>query len=753
MVYVGSSWVELDYWTSPSWGSYDARLRVLAYSTQDIASNTSRIYFKLQKRVTGGSAYQYDPLDFQITGSGAKGDSHSATQTWTFGSVSDTSWVDVGGDTSDMYWSSVKHNDDGTLTLTANAEGDRILGGSFDTDITIQLPTIARASKPTGSPNPLTIGSSGATLTINTNRKSSSFMHTVKVQCGSWSWTSSARAVGASVNVTIPYSVIAQFSATSKSASATVTCTTFSGTTQIGSAQTCSVTFQINTSVDHPNIGTVTLSEGNARVASIVATPNTFVQGISTLEVSAPITVSGSYTQLDKVTVANGADNKTYTLSGTSGTLNYSCANNRTTWLTITAYDKRGTTAVSKPAWTLLSYAPLTLTASVGRVSATGSTATGQISGVAYGGDYGQSTNSLTVTYRWKLHDSTTWTDGSQTYTLPISGSGQQNYSHAITFSESFDYQYQYDIEFTVNDLFSTAVYTCQLMQGLPIISWDENEVDVFGNLHIHDRDNPTVWQDVFYGFDGLAMGDGVKNILMNLTPTETKSGITYTKNGDGSVSCSGTYTANSWHYIGEITLEAGTYILSGCPYGGGTSTYTLRASNTNDSGLGTDSGNGVTITLTQVTTVVVRIYAYSNDISGKTFFPMLRDARIASSVYHRGAPSNYALMPSWNYKSFSNTGNGITSGAVRWITFGRICYAVFYDVQMTAVSHSHNSLILSGMPKADNAILFLLSNFGTGSYSAMRVKIDTDGCVYFHYAGSSLATQYYGQVIYLIKT
>ena len=74
MVYVGSSWVELDYWTSPSWGDYDARLRVLAYSVQDITSNTSTVYFKLQKRVTGGSAYQYDNLDFEISCTDAQGD-------------------------------------------------------------------------------------------------------------------------------------------------------------------------------------------------------------------------------------------------------------------------------------------------------------------------------------------------------------------------------------------------------------------------------------------------------------------------------------------------------------------------------------------------------------------------------------------------------------------------------------------------------------------------------------------------------
>ena len=622
---LGTSWTQIasDGFT---YLGYSGTAYVYAkLNRQDIANNKS--YVDLELRIYHSVWVQSYDTDFYLSGYGWLGYAYRS--------------FDAGTTTIMSSQITVNHNADGTGSFTATGgyeyKGIGVSATQF-TSSSQSLPTIARASKPTASPNPLTIGSSGATLTVTTNRKASSFMHTVKVQCGSWSWTSSARAVGASVNVTVPYTVIAQFSATSKTATATVTCTTFSGTTQIGSAQTCSVTFQINTSVDHPNIGTVTLSEGNARVASIVATANTFVQGISTLEVSAPITVSGDYTELAKVTVANGADNKTYTLSGTSGTLNYSCANNRTTWLTITAYDKRGTTAVSKPSWTLLSYAPITLTASVGRVSATGSTATGQISGVAYGGDYGQSTNSLTVTYRWKLHDSATWTTGSQTYTLSISGDGQQNYSHAITFDEAFDYQYQYDIEFTVNDLFSTAVYTCQLMQGLPILSWDETEVDVWGNLHIHDRTDPYVYQDIMDGFDAVLEHGGQKNLLQITGATVTRNGITYTNNGDGTWKVNGTATADSYGIISDgyncLPFDY-PVTLSGCPSGGSLSTYYLQFYWYDGANIARDFGEGVTVTPSGTTARNIAIYIKSGvTVNNLVFKPMIRDARIASNAF-----------------------------------------------------------------------------------------------------------------------
>lgn len=732
MATLNSSWQVLNS-TTVSGSGYTVVFRLYGkLNSQDVANNRSNISLSWDYETTYGWITSYDAQDY-LTNAGWNDATYREYRT----SGTLRSWT-----------GNISHNADGTKS--SSATGRTRMGGmgvdTGDVSATFTLPTIPRASQPTASPNPLTIGSSGATLTVNTNRKSSSFTHTIKVQCGSWSWTSSARAVGASVNVTVPYSVIAQFSATSKTATATVTCTTFNGTTQIASAKTCSVTFQINTSVDHPNIGTVTLSEGNARVASIVATADTFVQGISTLEVSAPITVSGSYTQLDKVTVANGADNQTYTLSGTSGTLNYSCANNRTTWLTITAYDKRGTTAVSKPAWTLLPYAPITMTASVGRVSATGSTATGQISGVAYGGDYGQSTNSLIVTYRWKLHDSTTWTTGSQTYTLSISGSGQQNYSHAITFDEAFDYQYQYDIEFTVNDLFSTAVYTCQLMQGLPIMSWDENEVDVFGNLHIHDRDNPTVWQDVMQGFDAVFDYNGQKNLLPITATTTTVSGVTFTVNSDGTIKANGTSNGTNYIVISPRNMAlSGDYIFSGCPSGGAATTYRMDIRTEGGGAEWYDTGDGVECSLNGNYYAVIRFTSgvVFNDF---IFKPMLRDARIASDAFIR-----FGAMPCYDVnitKAISN----ISDVEFAFVTvYGRLCIANLKFTVSSTITNS-TAVLFTGLPPAKRTYR---TSFGetTGATKQIRVLVNTVGSFQNAWTSGGIpAGQYEGEIIYVMQ-
>ena len=72
---------------------------------------------------------------------------------------------------------------------------------------------------------------------------------------------------------------------------------------------------------------------------------------------------------------------------------------------------------------------------------------------------------------------------------------------------------------------------------------------------------------------------------------TQTTNGITFTDNGDGTVTANGTATANAYFYIQGVAtntpLEKRNYWLSGCPEGGSELTYYLNAANKNDTGSG----------------------------------------------------------------------------------------------------------------------------------------------------------------------
>lgn len=612
MTTLSTSWTKLAEESvsySPWAGTFSLWARIVS---TDVANNRTKVAYDWDFETTAGtSVSSYDAQDY-VTGAG-----------WneaTYRTYSGSGTLRSGEE-----W--ISHNADGTKSSSCSGR-TRMGGIGVDTDwvsASFDLPTIPRASVPTASPNPRRIWQGGAPLTVYTNRKSSSFTHTITVSCGSWSTTKTG--VTTSTEFNIPYTVGAQFASNTNYATATVTCVTYNGSTNIGT-KTCSVTLQINTEQDHANIGTITIEDTNARTSAVTQDDSVYVTNISTLKATIPFTVSGSYTQLASATVTCGTKTQTYTLSGTSQTITFTFDKVNVSSLSVAVSDKRANIVRGSKSWTLLAYSPVTATATVGRTSATGSTAVGQISGVAYGGEYGASTNSLTISYRYKEHDASSWTDGAETFTKSLN-SGQQTYTQAMTFSEAFDYQKQYDIQFIVNDLFNTATYTAQLMQGLPILSWDETEVDVFGDLHIHDRDNPTVWQDVMQGFDGILAYGGQKNFYVSFA-TQTVSGITGTLNADSSYKVVGTATANAWLGYGTTHLSAGDYILSGGKDG---VNVMLRDSSGNYVGESI-GGNEFKFTVTSAAAYRCYISVLNGMTVNTTVYPMIRDARLASDTF-----------------------------------------------------------------------------------------------------------------------
>lgn len=82
------------------------------------------------------------------------------------------------------------------------------------------------------------------------------------------------------------------------------------------------------------------------------------------------------------------------------------------------------------------------------------------------------------------------------------------------------------------------------------------------------------------------------KNLLNyeNFEPTYTKNGISFTNNGDGTVTASGTATVTTFYYFSDNIDLLGYYTLSGCPSGGSTTTYLMGfgGSNFADIGSGT---------------------------------------------------------------------------------------------------------------------------------------------------------------------
>lgn len=171
---------------------------------------------------------------------------------------------------------------------------------------------------------------------------------------------------------------------------------------------------------------------------------------------------------------------------------------------------------------------------------------------------------------------------------------------------------------------------------------------------------------------------------------THTQSGITWTDNGDGTITANGTATAYSELTIANrvtspLHFPTGKYILSGCPSGGSASTYRIIIGKTVDSAwsqLGVDSGNGCIVDIDKNDDIGLNIGAFTGTtMENLTFYPMLRRADIADDTwepYHKPVEevveelqefdSNYVNvygaknLISYPYYETSKTAFGITT-------------------------------------------------------------------------------------------
>lgn len=126
---------------------------------------------------------------------------------------------------------------------------------------------------------------------------------------------------------------------------------------------------------------------------------------------------------------------------------------------------------------------------------------------------------------------------------------------------------------------------------------------------------------------------------------TKTEDGITWTDNGDGSITVNGTATGNALFRVSAFEsaadheyLEAGTYTLSGCPAGGSDSTYLTElfilnpATNTNEA-IGRDYGEGFTFTLERDCKVRVNLNVMSGTtVNGIVFKPQIEKGSAATA-------------------------------------------------------------------------------------------------------------------------
>ena len=135
---------------------------------------------------------------------------------------------------------------------------------------------------------------------------------------------------------------------------------------------------------------------------------------------------------------------------------------------------------------------------------------------------------------------------------------------------------------------------------------------------------------------------------------TRTVNGVTFTDNGDGTVTANGTAAGGNaiFRASGKWNLPKGKYAMSGCPDGGGSGKYKLGAYNSGVSGepsISADFGDGTSFELTEETNVGVWCVVFKGAaVNNLVFHPQLEFGS-AATAYEPYSGAEYKFTPDSN--------------------------------------------------------------------------------------------------------
>lgn len=213
--------------------------------------------------------------------------------------------------------STISHNADGTKTLPISCtfNPNNGLHGTITVSGNLGLTAIPRSSSVSVS-----AGVIGSSVTININRQSSSFKHTVR-----YSWAGKSGTIATNVDTSTSWTIPMDFTndiPNSSSGTGTVFVDTYSGSTKTGT-QSTTFTASVPANVK-PSFTGVTLSDLNGAAQNLISNSDTFIQIISNIKVafngavgSYGSSITGYYAEIV------GKNQSTSSNGGSLGIMNY----------------------------------------------------------------------------------------------------------------------------------------------------------------------------------------------------------------------------------------------------------------------------------------------------------------------------------------------------------------------------------------------------------------------------------------------
>lgn len=398
----------------------------------------------------------------------------------------------------------IKHNSDGTKSFSVSVKGAiYTYAQNVSGSKTFALNQIPRASTIS------TVASAYVEneITININRKSSSFTHTVMWECGGLGGNIASKTTNTSLKWTIPTSIYNEIGASKTSTTVKIICETYNGSTYIGK-DTVDINAKTSSSRNGPT-ATLDVYASDDLTITLCGTDSTIILGVSDMAYTVTGTAQDGAT-IKSYKVTNGSVTKTTA----TGTFTNATSDN----FVATVTDSRGYTSkqTNLQFGTVVNYIAPTATLKVSNVSVEGRFDL-SFSGNYYTGKFLNNPNSITVEYRYK-EDS-----GDYSAYIPVTDVSAANnkYSAQLTL-DGLDYHKTYTVEYRITDKIKTVTSNIVTVNFLPVFDWGENDFNF----------NVPVYSSGPIQIHAMSAGCSEATTLTN-TPAKIPVGNLYGKSGD----------------------------------------------------------------------------------------------------------------------------------------------------------------------------------------------------------------------------
>ena len=344
-----------------------------------------------------------------------------------------------------------------------------------------------------------------AKITMSVTVYNTSYTHTLVIKNGS---TTVLTITGLSLSngsntitlTTAQRSTVLAAMSALKSFTGTFTLTTYSGTTQIGTASEKTATVQTTSANSAPTFTAFTFEDSNATAVGVTGNNQILIQNISTLKLTLTAATAKNGATISSYSVVAGSK----TASGTTTTITVgTIPDSGTVPVIVTAIDSRGYTTAVTVNITVLEYEGINITEyTMRRVNevedTTQVTIGGDITPVTIGGVNKNSLRYLYYRYR-KTSDSSY---GSYTNITSSTEYDDSGFNFESDEWLSLDADYSYYVQFLVTDKLTSDTVTITVPQGTPLLALRRKKVGI-------NKREPAAALDV----DGSVMMNGF-NVL-----------------------------------------------------------------------------------------------------------------------------------------------------------------------------------------------------------------------------------------------